>query len=91
MTHRDPNRGQCLLCHPQSKVDMGQGSREANFGSRPPPPKAQPETEYFLFRAEGELEAAQSASHPKAVKSHYVLAAHYLDRVYGPDGGGSKG
>jgi hypothetical protein len=38
---------------------------------------------YFLSRAEAELEQAQRASHPGAVRAHYHLANHYLDRVYG--------
>lgn len=41
---------------------------------------------YFYDRAEQELEQAQRASHPAAVKAHYQLANHYLDRFYGPDG-----
>lgn len=39
---------------------------------------------YFEERAEEELELAQRASHPKAVKAHYELAGFYLDRVHGP-------
>jgi hypothetical protein len=44
------------------------------------------DTEYLKSRAEAELELAQSARHPEAVKAHYQLAGLYLDRVYGtPD------
>jgi len=39
---------------------------------------------YFYYRAEEELEHAQKAAHPAAVKAHYTLAGFYLDRVYGP-------
>ncbi|MGK6356262.1 hypothetical protein ACMGDH_13690 [Sphingomonas sp. DT-207] len=39
---------------------------------------------YFYDRAEAELEAAQNADHPAAVRAHYLLAGHYLDRFYGP-------
>jgi hypothetical protein len=38
---------------------------------------------YFEERAEEELELAQRATHPKAVKAHYDLAGFYLDRVHG--------
>jgi hypothetical protein len=38
---------------------------------------------YYLRRAEAELDRAQRASHPAAVKAHYVIANHYLDRAYG--------
>ena len=38
---------------------------------------------YFEERAEEELELAQRAVHPKAVKAHYDLAGYYLDRVHG--------
>lgn len=41
---------------------------------------------YFLRRAEAELEQAQRAEHPRAVRAHYHLANHYLDRVYGAPG-----
>jgi hypothetical protein len=41
---------------------------------------------YFEERAEEELELAQQATHPKAVKAHYDLAGYYLDKVHGtPD------
>lgn len=38
---------------------------------------------YYLYRAEAELELAQAASAPEAVRAHYHLANLYLDRVYG--------
>jgi hypothetical protein len=38
---------------------------------------------YYSRRAEAELELAQRATHPAAVRAHYVIANHYLDRVYG--------
>lgn len=41
--------------------------------------------DYFLSRAEAELELAQAGLHEAAVRAHYVLAGLYLDRVYGPD------
>lgn len=37
---------------------------------------------YFERRAEQELELAQRASHPEAVKRHYLMAGLYLDRIY---------
>lgn len=46
---------------------------------------AEDERSYFLERAEAELEQAQSATHPSAVRAHYYLANLYLDRVYGGD------
>ena len=37
---------------------------------------------YFYERAETELELAQRATHPLAVRAHYIIANHYLDRCY---------
>lgn len=37
---------------------------------------------YFYRRAEAELEMAQIADHPAAVKAHYLLANHYLDSLH---------
>ena len=37
---------------------------------------------YFYQRAEAELEMAQTAEHPAAVKAHYLLATHYLDSLH---------
>ncbi len=50
-------------------------------------PESQPAPEplYWSHRAEQELENAQRAKHPAAVKAHYLLAGYYLDRLYGPD------
>jgi len=45
---------------------------------------------YFYDRAEAELEAAQNAEHPAAVRAHYLLAGHYLDRFYGPPEGEAR-
>lgn len=45
----------------------------------------QDDTAYFLRRAEAELESAQAATHPAAVRAHYLLAGMYLDLVYGTD------
>ncbi|MCP3735031.1 hypothetical protein M9979_09135 [Sphingomonas sp. RP10(2022)] len=41
------------------------------------------DTSYFYDRAETELELAQRAVHPLAVRAHYIIANHYLDRCYG--------
>lgn len=38
---------------------------------------------YFYKRAEAELKMAQAARDPSAVRAHYTLAGHYLDRAYG--------
>lgn len=38
---------------------------------------------YFFERAEAELKMAQNARDPSAVRAHYTLAGHYLDRAYG--------
>ena len=40
------------------------------------------DSRYFLRRAEAELALAQTALHPSAVRAHYHLAGHYLDRAY---------
>lgn len=42
--------------------------------------------DYFLDRAEAELEWAQRSTHAAAVRAHYLLAGYYLDRVYGENG-----
>lgn len=47
---------------------------------------SRPDLAYFQTRAEAELELAQRASHPKAVRAHYLLAELYLDKVYGQPG-----
>jgi hypothetical protein len=41
------------------------------------------EMEYYQSRAEAEIEAAQQASHDKAVQAHYQLASAYLDLIHG--------
>jgi len=46
------------------------------------------EVAYLYRRAEQELEQAQGCDHPAAVRAHYVLASHYLDRLYGPPAAG---
>jgi hypothetical protein len=38
---------------------------------------------YYERRAEVELEQAQAADHPNAVRAHYHLAGHYLDLIHG--------
>jgi hypothetical protein len=38
--------------------------------------------DYFLVRAEQEIERAQSADHPGVVRAHYLMAGMYLDLVY---------
>ncbi len=43
------------------------------------------EKDYFQRRAEAELRLAQAATHPAAVRAHYLLAGLYLDRIYGQD------
>lgn len=51
--------------------------------------------DYYYRRAEVELERAQRADHPAAVRAHYILAGHYLDLTYGgsqrADGCGGAG
>ncbi|MET4896285.1 hypothetical protein RN629_03810 [Sphingomonadaceae bacterium jetA1] len=45
------------------------------------------EEDYFYQRAETELELAQKATHPAAVRAHYIIANHYLDRAYSQSDG----
>lgn len=45
---------------------------------------------YYLRRAEAEIALAQCAVHPSAVRAHYHLAGHYLDRAHGAGHGGRK-
>ena len=42
---------------------------------------------YLEKRAEAEISLAQTATHPAAVRAHYLLAGMYLDRLYGPNDG----
>jgi hypothetical protein len=42
------------------------------------------ERSYFRRRAEIEIEAAQAARHPEAVRAHYLLAGYYLDLAFNP-------
>ena len=42
---------------------------------------------YFEKRAEAEISLAQTATHPAAVRAHYLLAGLYLDRLYSPNSG----
>ena len=37
---------------------------------------------YYVRRAEAELKMAQKAAGGEAVRAHYMLAGHYLDRAY---------
>jgi hypothetical protein len=42
--------------------------------------------DYLQARAEQELEAAQQARHPSAVRAHFMIASQYLEIVHGsPD------
>ncbi len=40
---------------------------------------------YFEKRAEAEIELAASATDVRAVRAHYELANHYLDRIHGDE------
>ncbi len=46
-------------------------------------PFADDDANYLYQRAEEELELAQAADHPAAVKAHYTMAGRYLDSAYG--------
>ncbi len=37
---------------------------------------------YFRGRAEAELQAGQSAQHPRAAQTHFLLAGFYFDRAF---------
>lgn len=37
---------------------------------------------YWERRAEDELDCAQRAAHPAAIKAHYELLGRYLNRLY---------
>jgi hypothetical protein len=39
--------------------------------------------DYFMERAEAEIDLANAATHAKAAHAHYHLAAFYLDRAQG--------
>ncbi len=41
--------------------------------------------DYYYQRAEAELAMAEKSTTPEAVKVHYELAHHYLDRLNTPD------
>ena len=42
------------------------------------------EKAYFQQRAEAEIALAQRSEHPDVVRSHYLLAGYYLDRIHYP-------
>jgi hypothetical protein len=46
-------------------------------------PSAEADRRYFQHRAETEIALAQRATHPGAVRSHYLLAGFYLDLIHG--------
>jgi hypothetical protein len=46
-------------------------------------PFADDHANYLYQRAEEELDLAQAADHPAAVKAHYTMADRYLDSAYG--------
>jgi hypothetical protein len=48
------------------------------------PVKAEPADDYYYRRAEAELNMAQAATAPAAVKAHYELANLYLERLANP-------
>jgi hypothetical protein len=41
------------------------------------------ERDYFLERAEAEIDLANAARHEKAAHAHYHMASFYLDRAHG--------
>ena len=45
------------------------------------------DSDYYLARAEAELVLARSASHPAAMRAHYHLAGHYLDKAHSAPAG----
>ncbi|GAN15295.1 hypothetical protein I6G65_10140 [Sphingomonas paucimobilis] len=49
------------------------------------------EQTYYYRRAEAELEQAQRACDPRAVRAHYQLAEAYLGRVAAPTQDASEG
>jgi hypothetical protein len=60
--------------------------RWINVGAHPacqPRAMTAEDKDYFLERAEAELDLAQVSTNAAAVRAHYVLASYYLDRVYG--------
>ena len=60
---------------------------DSPFTRKDSPPKqprnaSERDRAYYQRRAEEELELAQKAQDERAVRSHYQLAAHYLDLVH---------
>lgn len=45
------------------------------------------DVDFLLRRAEQEVAAAVQATHPAAVKAHYRLSGHYLDRAEASNSG----
>jgi hypothetical protein len=50
---------------------------------------SQTEASYLERRATAAIELAQRASCPAAVRAHYVMASHYLARLY-PENDGDQ-
>ncbi|TFI57550.1 hypothetical protein E2493_14355 [Sphingomonas parva] len=55
-----------------------------SYEPKAPAPNARERSDkrYFVRRAEQELDRAQSSDHPGVVRSHYHMAALYLDLAY---------
>lgn len=58
---------------PVGGLDPEQGSQSMDSADR----------DYFLERAEAELDLANAATHARAAFAHYHLAGFYLDRAHG--------
>lgn len=41
------------------------------------------DSDYYRGRAEAEIAAAHKAEKPEAMRAHYILAGHYLNRAHG--------
>jgi hypothetical protein len=55
---------------------------QTDSSSKQPQKASQRDKAYYQRRAEEELDLAQKAQDERAVRSHYQLAAHYLDLVH---------
>jgi hypothetical protein len=60
-------------CSPVTRLTVTTGENMMDSADR----------DYFLERAEAELDLANAANHQRAAQAHYYLAGFYLDRAYG--------
>jgi hypothetical protein len=73
------------MCDPLESLCFATAAREMplRFAFDTHGDRMMDDRKYFEQRAAAELRRAQTSSVPEAVRVHYELAGHYLDRAHG--------